>query len=103
MEQTKEFTVKLEEMHRRLLEAEKDPKPFMITDDIITVGMVHPNTVAVWRKMKKIVHKDKISVAYLYDRKDTLRFLKNRLKRLQGEVKKPKPISPASDTPSDHE
>lgn len=55
-------------------------RPFVTTGEIVRLGKVHPNTVAVWRATGKIVPRDKVGSTFLYDRKEVEAFLQNRVK-----------------------
>jgi len=53
-------------------------RPFLTTGEIVRIAKVHPNTVAVWRSRGFLSPRDKIAVAFLYDRKEVMDFLKSR-------------------------
>ena len=56
-------------------------RPFLTTGEIVKLARVHPNTVAVWRARGFLVARDKIAVAFLYDRTEVLTFLSSRRPR----------------------
>jgi len=53
-------------------------RPFLTTGEIVKLAKVHPNTVAVWRARGFLKPRDKIAVAFLYDRTEVLNFLTSR-------------------------
>lgn len=56
-------------------------RPFITAGEIVEMASIHPNTLAIWRKTKKIVPRDRVGSSYLYDRKEVMDFLKRRSKK----------------------